>query len=227
MVGFKTQRQARGWPRWSQIGCMVSMLSVSTLLGCVVPTESDATSPEHPAPAPAMPPEMVPEQVSDRVLAQAAQDLQLPISELSILRVNQETWTDGCLGLGRPDEGCLQALVPGWQVEVVHHDTSDFYRTDADGTAIRRSPLDNNLPPSISTKVLDLAATETGLPAPQLQVTAAEPQVWDGCLGIAKPDTVCTEIAIFGWRAVVAGNGAELIYHTDMAGDDIRLNDLE
>jgi hypothetical protein len=173
-----------------------------------------------------MPPEMVPASVSDRVLEQAAQDLQLPISELSILRVNQETWLDGCLGLGRPDEGCLQALVPGWQVEVVHHDTSDFYRTDAEGNAIRRSPLDNNLPPSIGEKVIDLAAAESGIPAEQLQVTGAEPRVWDGCLGIAAPGTACTEIAIFGWRAVVEGGGETLVYHTDMSGDDIRLNDL-
>ncbi|RZM82531.1 hypothetical protein [Leptolyngbya iicbica] len=203
------------------------VVGMTVFTACVTPPYIPDESSEDSGMTEPMPPEMVPASVSDRVLEQAATDLQLPISDLSILRFNQEVWSDGCLGLGRPDEGCLQALVPGWQVEVVHHDTSDFYRTDADGTAIRRSPLDNNLPPSITAKVLDLAATETGISAQQLQVTAAEPRVWDGCLGIAKPDTVCTEIAIFGWRAIVEGNGEMLVYHTDMTGDDIRLNDLE
>ena len=194
---------------------------------CVTPPHIPDESSEDPGMTEPMPPEMVPEQVSDRVLEQAAADLQLPVSDLSILRFSQEVWSDGCLGLGGPDEGCLQALVPGWQLEVVHHDASEFYRTDDDGDVIRRSTLDNNLPPSIATKVIDLALTETGVPASQLAVTAAEPRLWDGCLGVAPPNTPCPQIAIYGWQAVVTGNGITLIYHTDMTGDDIRLNDLE
>ncbi len=203
-----------------------SIAGISLLTGCVVPPTHEG-EPDHPIMAAPMPPEMVPEQVSDRVLAQASQELQLPINELSILRVNQETWLDGCLGLGRPDEGCLQALVPGWQLEVFHQNQSDFYRTDNDGNVIRRSTLDNNLPPSIAAKVIDLAASASGIPANQLTVTAAEPRLWNGCLGVAPPDTACTEIAIYGWQAVIEGNGKTLTYHTDMIGNDIRLNDLE
>jgi hypothetical protein len=174
-----------------------------------------------------MPPEIVPEQVSDRVLEQASEDLKVPESALTIRRFNQELWSDGCLGLGQPDELCLQALVPGWQLEVVAADESHFYRTDNFGDVIRRSELDHNLPPSIAEQVIDVASSGTGIPANQLQVTAADPQVWDGCLGIAEPGTACTQIAIFGWRAEVTGNGETLVFHTDMTGDDIRLNDLE
>ncbi|NEQ43983.1 MAG: hypothetical protein F6K00_10660 [Leptolyngbya sp. SIOISBB] len=217
----------KAWQKVSRsIRLVGAVVSVGWLVGCVAPAEMASESPERPDLEQPLPPEMVPEQVSDRVLAQASQELQLPINELSILRVNQETWLDGCLGLGRPDEGCLQALVPGWQLEVVHQNQSDFYRTDNDGTAIRRSTLDNNLPPSIAAKVIDLASAALGIPANQLTVTAAEPRPWNGCLGVAPPDTACTEIAIFGWQAVVEGNGETLIYHTDMTGDDIRLNDV-
>ena len=221
----------RPWVKQARAISLVGVvLLVSLQAGCVVPAASepdptDSPDMEQPMP-PQTPPEMVPDFVSDRVLAQASQELQLPISELSLLRFNQETWLDGCLGLGRPDEGCLQALVPGWQLEVVHQNQSDFYRTDNDGTAIRRSTLDNNLPPSIAAKVIDLASAASGIPANQLTVTAAEPRPWNGCLGVAPPDTACTEIAIFGWQAVVEGNGEKLIYHTDMIGDDIRLNNV-
>jgi hypothetical protein len=213
--------------RWLQtVGLLMTMLTISLLTGCVVPTEPDPDSPDSSHVEETMPPEMVPERVSDRVLEQASDDLDVPKDELSILRVNQETWSDGCLGLGQPNELCLQALVPGWQLEVVYNDQSDFYRSDDYGDVIRRSMLENNLPPSIADQVIDMASSESGIPANQFMVTSAEPRVWDGCLGIAEPGTVCTQIAIFGWRAVVEGNGETLVYHTDMTGSDIRLNDL-
>lgn len=202
-------------------------LTMSLLTGCVVPPEPEPESPDNPGMTTPMPPEMVPEQVSDRVLEQASDDLKRPESELMIRRFNQELWSDGCLGLGQPNELCLQALVPGWQLEVVADDESYFYRTDNFGDVIRRSTLDNNLPPSMAEQVIDMASSESGIPANQLTVTSAEPRLWNGCLGIAEPGTVCTQIAIFGWRAVVEGNGETLVYHTDMTGNDIRLNDLE
>jgi hypothetical protein len=214
-------------PTLRSIAFVSVILSVGLFAGCVVPMEADSESSEPPDLGATMPPEMVPDQVSDRVLQKASEDLQMPISDLSLRRVNQEMWQDGCLGLGRPEEGCLLALVPGWQLEVVHGDQSDFYRTDDTGEAIRRSPLDNNLPPSIATKVIDLAAVESGIAANQWTVTASEPRLWDGCLGVAPPETACTQIAIYGWQAVVEGNGIRLLYHTDMTGDDIRLNDLD
>ena len=201
-------------------------LSVGLLVGCVAPPDNAAESPDSPDVEETMPPEMVPQSVSDRVLAQAADDLKVPQAELSLLRFNQEVWRDGCLGLGQANESCLQALVEGWQLEVVYGEESYFYRADSDGDIIRPSTLDNNLPPSVSEKVLAIAATDSGLPLDQLAVTAAEPRVWDGCLGIAAPGTACTQIAIFGWRAVVEGGGQTLIYHTDMTGDDIRWNNL-
>ena len=223
---------------WVKQARSVSLVGVALLVSlqtaCVVPAASepdptDTPDTEQPMP-PQTPPEMVPDFVSDRVLAQAAAELQVPLAELSILRFTPEVWSDGCLGLGQANESCLQALVEGWQLEVVHQDQSYFYHTDATGAAIRRSTLTNNLPPSISDRVLAVAAAESGLSVEQLTLLDAKPQVWDGCLGIAEPDTVCTQQAIFGWRAFVAGPQAivdDMIYHTDMTGNDIRLNDLE
>lgn len=226
LASVQSQFKTQTW-RWRPVGWVSVVIAIGLVTGCVVPADSNGESPDSPDMEETMPPEMVPEAVSDRVLEYAADDLQVPQSELSILRVNQAVWQDGCLGLGQPYEGCLLALVPGWQVEVVHNDQSYFYRTDERGEAIRRSTLENNLPPSIAEKVIEMAASESGIPAEQLTVTSSEPRVWDGCLGIAEPGTACTEIAIFGWRAVVEGNGETLVYHTDMTGDDIRLNDLE
>ena len=58
---------------------------------------------------------------------------------LDIGDYSPETWSDGCLGLGGPAEGCLAAMTDGWRVEVIDPATgqSYMYRTDGDGRAVR------------------------------------------------------------------------------------------
>ncbi|MGD1905788.1 MAG: hypothetical protein ACFB0C_07320 [Leptolyngbyaceae cyanobacterium] len=165
-----------------------------------------------------------PSSVSDLVLTTAAQDLDIPRADLSLLRANEETWTDGCLGIGLPDEGCLQVLVEGWQLEVVYDNQSWFYRTDATGDTVRQSYLDNNLPPSLSELVLTSAAIDSEIPQERLEIIRAEPRDWNGCLGLEKPGEACTQVRIFGWQVMVIGENRLLIYHTDMIGYQIRLN---
>ncbi|NER84607.1 MAG: hypothetical protein F6K42_34820 [Leptolyngbya sp. SIO1D8] len=210
-------------------GLLVAMVAVLVTVGCTPPEGPAAQQPEVPAimEEPTATIVFVPESVSDRVLDTAAQEFNVSRADLRILRFNQEVWLDGCLGLGQPNEGCLQALVNGWQLEVVHNNQSWFYRTDATGDAIRRSDLDNNLPPSVQDFVLDAASSDSDVPISQLEVTSAEPEVWDGCLGIVEPEANCTEIAIPGWRAVVQDETQTWVYHTDMTGSNIRLNEAD
>ena len=165
-----------------------------------------------------------PNAVTDRVLTTAAQDLGVPQDSLGFLRVNEETWTDGCLGIGSTDEICLQALVEGWQIEVVHNNQSWFYRTNATGDDVRQSYLENNLPPSLGDSVLTAAATDSGIPEEQLEIIRAEPRDWNGCLGLEKPGEACTQVVIFGWRVMVISENRLMVFHTDMIGYQIRLN---
>lgn len=73
--------------------------------------------------------------------AVAREDLaaRLSIEEKSIviLQITDATWNDGCLGLGGPAESCLQALVPGFKIEMLAKGKSYFYRTDKTGAAVR------------------------------------------------------------------------------------------
>jgi hypothetical protein len=163
----------------------------------------------------------------DQVLQQAAADLGIPQAELGVLRYSQETWRDGCLGLGSPVELCAAVLVDGWQFEVVHGDQSWFYRTNLDGSVIRRSTQENNLPPSVGDRLLQTASEQLGIPLAELSIIQAEPRVWNGCMGIiTSPDQVCTEIGILGWRAIVQRpeTGEQWFFHLDGNGSDIRLN---
>ncbi|MEO0770408.1 MAG: hypothetical protein AAFY72_13440 [Cyanobacteria bacterium J06649_4] len=196
-------------------------------VGCVNSSDYRVFTPTTP---PGIP--LPPEPVRDRTLATAAADLNIPQSELGTLRITEETWPDGCLGIGLANEVCLQALVEGWQIEVVHEGQNWFYRTDATGETVRQSFLENNLPPSLSELVLTAAQREIqrdpqrgGRTATeQLQIVRAEPRTWNDCLGLEEPNVICQRVPIYGWRVSVIGDNQLLIYHTDMIGKQIKRN---
>ena len=55
-----------------------------------------------------------------------------------VMTAYQKDWSDGCLGLGGPAEGCLAAITPGYEVTVSIGGVEQTYRTNADGSVIRR-----------------------------------------------------------------------------------------
>ncbi|MEL6605580.1 MAG: hypothetical protein AAFP20_20410 [Cyanobacteria bacterium J06614_10] len=167
----------------------------------------------------------LPDEVAQQVTQALATNIGVPVSEVGIERYSRETWSDGCLGLGGPAEGCLAALTEGWQVEAIHYETNGraFYRSDLAGEQIRRSEQTQNLPPSIQSRLFELTREQFDSDADTLTVIEASPQLWNGCMGVAPPDAVCTEIAILGWRAVVSDGQQQWVYHTDNSGNDIRV----
>ncbi|MGD1896327.1 MAG: hypothetical protein ACFB16_05165 [Phormidesmis sp.] len=197
-------------------------IGLTLLVGCVDPVEHRVF---HPTTPPGVP--LPPNSVRDRTLSTAAEDLALPQSELGTLRITEETWSDGCLGIGQANEVCLQSLVEGWQIEVVHEGQSWFYRTDSTGETVRQSFLNNNLPPSLSELVLNAAAKDARARKEQLEIVKAEPRTWDGCLGIEEPTTACSQVLIYGWKVTVIGENRLLVYHTDMLGYQVKLNFLQ
>ena len=66
-----------------------------------------------------------------------AAKLSLDEKSIVILQVDEVTWSDSCLGLGGPTESCLQALVPGFKVEMLAKGKTYIYRTDKTGESIR------------------------------------------------------------------------------------------
>ncbi len=74
----------------------------------------------------------------ERILEAIATDIGQPVSALTVEEVSLNTWPDGCLGLPNPDELCTMALVDGWHIQVMVGEDSIGYRTDLEGTIIRR-----------------------------------------------------------------------------------------
>ncbi len=63
----------------------------------------------------------------------------LGVAEKSIviLQITDTEWSDGCLGLGKANESCIQSIIPGFRVELLSNGKSYFYRTDKTGVSIR------------------------------------------------------------------------------------------
>ena len=82
-------------------------------------------------------PNKLPTSVKNAVLQAASRRLQQPISQLTIIEAQQQTWKDSCLELANADEFCTQALVSGWRVVVGGVEQTLVYHTNQTGSALR------------------------------------------------------------------------------------------
>ena len=79
----------------------------------------------------------IPTEIKSAVLNDVVKRTSRTVSAMEILEVQQQEWSDGCLGLGKPDEICTQAITPGYQVVVTDGIRNWTYRTDDVGNVVR------------------------------------------------------------------------------------------
>jgi hypothetical protein len=61
----------------------------------------------------------------------------------------------------------------------------------------------------------------------KIKLVSAQARTWDGCMGLAKPNTACIEIAIVGWQVIMSGPDNRFwVYHVDRNGDRLSFNAL-
>lgn len=87
----------------------------------------------------------LPEAVETAVRKDLARRTQIPPQQFQLQSARRETWTDGCLGLGKPEELCTQSLVSGWLVQMAYHHQVWVYRTNQTGTNLRTGDTKTNL----------------------------------------------------------------------------------
>jgi heat shock protein HslJ len=126
-----------------KIRVVFSFLAMSMLiLAACAPAESGIPDPGetgYPAPDSTTLPVLPPEAVLQAQQWLAAQ-LNTAADQVRIVELEQAEWTDSCLGLGRLDESCLQAITPGWRVVFESNGVTYEVRTDRTGSAIRLAP---------------------------------------------------------------------------------------
>ncbi|MDP8964403.1 MAG: hypothetical protein M3O33_10560 [Cyanobacteriota bacterium] len=172
----------------------------------------------------------LPQSVADAVIRVASKDLGVSSSQLKIIKAQQQTWGDSCLGLPRPTERCMGTPTPGWRVTVVTRQKVQIYRTDTTGERIRAEAIVGqpasvrNLPDAVAKAVLQDAARRANLSVSQLRIVQAEERDWpDGCLGLAAPGQGCTRSIVPGWRVTVEGGRQTFVYRTNESGSVIKL----
>jgi hypothetical protein len=174
----------------------------------------------------------LPDQVRDRLLQYLSQITAVPIADLTITDYQAADWSDSCLGLGGPAEICAVMIIPGWHIEVTAGSRTWLYRTDADGIRLRQESapdLVNHdghpLLPSLLDRLEAQISVDYGVADASLTIAAVEFTTWDGCYGLPVPEgTPCARTAIEGVRVVVIAPDHVWVYHTDLDGNEFRLN---
>lgn len=121
---------------------VLAVLAISMLiLAACAPAESgipgtgETVMPTEGTTSPVLPPDAV-------LTAQQwlAAQLNTAADQVRITEMEQAEWTDSCLGLGRLDESCLQAITPGWRVVFESNGVTYEVRTDRTASTLRLAP---------------------------------------------------------------------------------------
>jgi hypothetical protein len=84
------------------------------------------------------------------------------------------------------------------------------------------------LPPKIAATVIKDLSLKTKIPTSKLKIVAANPQNWpNGCLGLPKPNEICTPSVIKGWQIGVSDGARLWTYRTNNQGTQLRLEALK
>jgi hypothetical protein len=80
------------------------------------------------------------------------------------------------------------------------------------------------LPKFIADQVRRDLSRRVRVPLGKLRIRTAQKRTWsDSCLELSRPDEMCAQSLVEGWRVVVTGNRQTWVYHTDREGRILRL----
>lgn len=171
----------------------------------------------------------LPPQVANAVRKDLSSTTGIAPGKLKITEYSRQTWSDGCLGLGKAHESCLAALVPGWRVVLSDGRKTWAYRTDNQARVLRleeSQPDPVTLPKSLADAVLKDAIRRTGAPSSELRIVKTEKRSWpNSCLGLNEPGVGCLLMMVPGWEVTVEGSQQLLVYRTKESGSAVLLDE--
>jgi len=80
----------------------------------------------------------LPEGVETAIKQAVSAQTNVDVEEIEILEAEEQEWPNACLGLAEEGEVCAEVITPGWEVRVEAGGEEYVYRTDEEGTTIRR-----------------------------------------------------------------------------------------
>jgi outer membrane lipoprotein-sorting protein len=79
----------------------------------------------------------LPLEIQNAVFEDLSKHTSQNVATFRIAEAEKLTWSDGCLGLAKPDQFCTQVLTPGWQVVVTDGEKQWVYRTNSSGSLVK------------------------------------------------------------------------------------------
>jgi len=147
--------------------------------------------------------------------------------EIRLIKMEPVDWPDACLGATQAGEICAQVITPGYRLQVEIKGKVVELHSDG-GKTIRQpaaAPDSKEIDPAAEAArlwLMDLLKVD----ASTIRVQNVTQQSWpDGCLGVYKPDTKCTDLGVPGYRVTLEARGSTYEIRTSRDGKNIVLAD--
>lgn len=148
---------------------------------------------------------------------------------LELEKIEDAEWSDGCLGLGGPDESCLAVITPGYAITFTVDGESYTVRTDLEGTQARveeaavAAPV-GEIPPMAVEAARDALAGELGVDLSAVELVDFEQQEWsDSCLGLGGAAESCAAVVTPGYAVNFTVDGQSYTVRTALDGTQARV----
>jgi len=164
----------------------------------------------------------------DGVKKAASQRMGVRPELLRVIKVRQ-IYTNGCLNLPRPGEGCTKINMPAWEITLDAKPQHVVYRTDLQGNQIRFDQeatkiANTKAPQAVAQAVLQKAAQDWKLPTSAIQITKAQRVTWaSGCERPTFPYP-CDPFIESGWQVFVKAGAKAASYRSNELGSLIKLD---
>ncbi len=211
-----------------------ALLTITLLIWVVVACAPQVTATQPPSliiqrPTTAPRPTVMPTRINaDLTPAQRAAfttlsgKLGLPVEKIKLVSTEAVTWPDGCLGVERMGMMCTQAQVPGFKIVLEANGQQFEFHTNVDGSVIQLvegARISN----ATEQEVIKQLASNLGLQESDISVVrSADVEFRDGCLGVAMPDVMCTQVITPGHVIVLEANGVQYEYRLSRDGKRIQ-----
>jgi hypothetical protein len=165
--------------------------------------------------------------VTAAAVAHLAGELGLTEAEIELISAEMTEFNDSCLGLGGPEESCLQAITPGWLVVLSAGGQEYEVHTDETGVQVRVASETESVaadPEAATAAAIAALASELGVAEAEIEMVSLEAaEFTDSCLGLGGPEESCLQAITPGFLVILSAGGQAYEVHTDATGEQARI----
>lgn len=143
-----------------------------------------------------------------------AAELRITSDQIMIREIHSAQWSNTCLDAAGADEICAQQLTPGYLVVLGYGENTYTYHTDLEGSQVRRVQQVAD-PSTAALQSRQLLAGLLGYDPDAIRIISEDPVLFaDSCLEITIPETVCSQVQIFGKKITLEANSNFFEFHS-------------